>query len=70
MIVEIQDHGKGMSMEKVYPGVGIPGMQERVAQLGGHLEINSDGKGTLIRAVIPIPEGHSPSSIQTSELFS
>jgi signal transduction histidine kinase len=68
--VEIQDHGKGMSVDKIHPGVGIPGMQERVAQLGGSLEIKSDSHGTLVRAVIPIPESESPSSNRASELFS
>jgi PAS domain S-box-containing protein len=35
-------------------GVGIPGMRERMAQLGGHLEIISSAKGTTIRATISL----------------
>jgi len=70
LTLEVQDHGRGMSVEKIRPGVGIPGMQERVAQLGGTIEIDSDGNGTLVTAVIPIPEGEAPRPERTSELFS
>ncbi len=35
-------------------GVGIRGMRERIRQLGGALEINSDGSGTLIVAHLPV----------------
>jgi signal transduction histidine kinase len=61
--VEIRDKGKGMPPEKRYelaaagtPGVGIRGMQERIRQLGGSLEIHSDGigKGTLVVARLPL----------------
>jgi PAS domain S-box-containing protein len=36
-------------------GVGIPGMHERIAQLGGHLSIISGPTGTTIRATISLP---------------
>jgi PAS domain S-box-containing protein len=36
-------------------GVGIPGMRERIAQLGGHLDIISGPTGTTIRATISLP---------------
>jgi PAS domain S-box-containing protein len=36
-------------------GVGIPGMRERMAQLGGHLDIISGPTGTTIRATISLP---------------
>jgi PAS domain S-box-containing protein len=35
-------------------GVGLSGMQERVRQLGGVLEIESEGKGCLIRAAFSV----------------
>jgi signal transduction histidine kinase len=61
LTLEVCDHGKGMPSRfspdgAVRPGVGIQGMQERVRQLGGTLEIESDKGGTLIRAVMPIRE--------------
>lgn len=58
--VEIEDKGKGIPREKQFeiitsgtPGVGIGGMRERLRQLGGKLEIDSDGKGTVIAAWLP-----------------
>jgi signal transduction histidine kinase len=30
------------------------GMRERIRQLGGALEINSDGRGTLVSARFPV----------------
>jgi len=36
------------------PGVGIRGMRERLRQLGGSLDINSNGKGTVVVARLPI----------------
>jgi PAS domain S-box-containing protein len=60
--VEVEDKGKGMSPEKRSEmklvgkaGVGIRGMQERVRQLGGTLQIksHSNGRGTIIVAVLP-----------------
>jgi two-component system, NarL family, sensor kinase len=58
--VEVEDRGKGIAPEKQYemastgtPGVGIRGMRERLRQLGGSLDIQSNGKGTLIVARLP-----------------
>ena len=59
--VEIEDAGKGIAPEKQKemnragaPGVGIRGMRERLRQLGGSLEISSNGKGTLVIAQLPV----------------
>jgi two-component system, NarL family, sensor kinase len=60
LIVQIQDHGKGIPKEKQQDledsrqsGVGISGMRERLRQLGGTLEIHSDEHGTIVRAILP-----------------
>jgi len=59
--VEVEDRGKGIPPEKQFEmastgaiGVGIRGMRERLLQLGGSLDIHSNGKGTLIVARLPV----------------
>jgi two-component system, NarL family, sensor kinase len=72
--LQIIDHGRGMPpgiAEQVRHGraavgVGIAGMRERVRQLGGRLQIDSDVNGTRIRAMLPLVEvGTSPESSKT-----
>jgi PAS domain S-box-containing protein len=63
--LEIIDYGHGMNLVSNGPsqpnvarlGVGIPGMRERMAQLGGRLDIESGPSGTTIRATISSTEG-------------
>ena len=65
--LEIRDHGRGMAAKpegnRGIPkasrlGVGILGMRERMAQLGGTLEVQSNASGTAVHATIPLaPEG-------------
>ncbi len=60
LTLEIQDWGRGFSDEKMVQlrgaggGVGFAGMRERLRELGGALEIESTGNGTLIRANFPV----------------
>jgi two-component system, NarL family, sensor kinase len=53
--VEVEDSGKGITDGKNTSGrgVGISGMLERARQLGGTLEIKSNGKGTSVIARLP-----------------
>jgi signal transduction histidine kinase len=58
-IVQIADHGRGFSgrwRDRVdgtfAPGVGIMGMRQRLEQLGGHLDIESNRQGTTVTARI------------------
>ena len=68
--VEVRDEGKGIRVGPralpLRPGVGIQGMQERVRQLGGQFQIHGESKGTVVMAVIPIPE--SSASSQSSPI--
>lgn len=64
--VEIEDAGKGIPAEKesavnssVHCGVGIRGMRERLRQLSGTLQIESNGHGTRVIAVLPVVHGTS-----------
>ena len=60
--VEISDKGCGISDDvlagiqrgAVGPGMGVAGMRERLRQLGGNLELESDSRGTTIRATAPV----------------
>lgn len=57
--LEIKDDGRGIPPEKQRllrlggGGVGLRGMKERVAHLGGELKVQSTEKGTTITAVLP-----------------
>lgn len=57
--IEIRDAGKGMATEKAFEssqaGVGLRGMQERLRLIGGTLNIGSDGQGTRVIAIAPLP---------------
>lgn len=59
--LKVEDNGVGMPVDKLREitspgamGVGLRGMRERVQQLGGNLDIRSDGKGTAVEATLPI----------------
>lgn len=59
--VEIKDAGRGIAKNRISNlsasgGVGLRGMQERIRQLGGTLEIDSTHAGTTVRATLPIPQ--------------
>lgn len=58
----VRDFGRGISAELLQEsltsgehfGVGVSGMRERVNDLGGTFEIQSNGNGTLITVSIPV----------------
>ena len=62
--LEVRDDGRGIPRKQLKgliegvaeAGVGIAGMRERVRELGGSLQIESDKKGTLLRVTIPISQ--------------
>src|SRR6185295_19378400 len=65
IMLEIADNGVGIagadsrggSSDRIAElGVGIPGMRQRLLQLGGRLQIESTENGTTIRAVVPLSE--------------
>jgi signal transduction histidine kinase len=62
VILEIRDFGKGIPEERLRllhgvtaeTGVGLAGMRERLHELNGKLDIESDARGTRMRATVPL----------------
>ena len=74
--LEVEDNGKGIgSADFAKPqddfslGVGIPGMRERLRELGGSLQIQSSHLGTKVIAVLPMREEQISESQPTSTAF-
>ena len=63
VVLEIRDCGRGIPTELLRrlreasseTGVGLAGMRERLNELNGKLEIESDAHGTSMRAIVPLP---------------
>jgi two-component system, NarL family, sensor kinase len=61
-ILEIRDFGCGIAAERLAglrevngeTGIGLAGMRERLNELNGRLELESDEHGTSIRAIVPL----------------
>jgi PAS domain S-box-containing protein len=69
---EISDEGKGIPQEEqsafsssATVGVGLRGMRERVRQLGGMLQIHSNGKGTTVTVALPVTRTAQESATAT-----
>lgn len=67
VVVDIEDKGRGIPAHKLEqmaaagaPGVGVRGMQERLRQLGGKLDIESNSGGTRVKVRLPLPEEVPP----------
>ena len=78
--LEILDHGHGIKAGKARAkldgpaplGVGIPGMRERLHQLGGGLAVDFGTNGTRVTATLPVKkagEGEPAAENQTSLSF-
>jgi signal transduction histidine kinase len=57
----VRDAGRGIPKQLLEhfretgsAGIGLAGMRERVADLGGELQVQSNKNGTLLRAIIPL----------------
>ena len=69
--VEIEDAGKGIPLEKgsalgssAHAGVGLRGMRERLRQLGGTLQVQSNSPGTRVTAVLPVLRAPAVPAVQ------
>jgi signal transduction histidine kinase len=61
VVLRIRDYGRGIPpdvldlfrSQRAHGGVGLAGMRERIHELGGRLEMDSDGNGTQVVATMP-----------------
>jgi PAS domain S-box-containing protein len=65
VVLQVIDEGKGTQSKKLQDraqdwmgtfGVGLRGMNERLRQLGGSLELSSTAEGTTVTATLPLPD--------------
>ncbi len=57
LALTVQDDGVGLDPQRKGSGLGLVGIEERVRELGGRLEIQSQPrKGTLLEIDIPLPQ--------------
>jgi len=74
IVLSVIDDGRGVSSEVLTrfrsgraSGVGLAGMRERLAELGGTLEVEQRSRGTAVRATVPVAECASePTPLETS----
>jgi PAS domain S-box-containing protein len=63
LILEVMDDGKGIDPKRLGRfnqtgtgmGIGLTGIRERIRELGGTLDLISNGKGTSLRVSVPVP---------------
>jgi signal transduction histidine kinase len=68
LVFSIRDYGTGIAPEQLESfmktgnnvGVGLGGMRERVRDLGGKLELQSQGTGTTVKVTLPLNESTAP----------
>jgi two-component system, NarL family, sensor kinase len=78
IILDVRDDGCGIPAERLNQlreasaetGVGLAGMRERMNELNGRLELESDGKGTTIRAIVPLLAMSRPGPLEQRQQVS
>ena len=69
VLLEVKDCGQGFPADRLEQfrsgtggGVGLRSMHERVSEVGGRFEIESDSRGVLIRVILPLSEQSAKSA--------
>jgi PAS domain S-box-containing protein len=69
--LEVRDEGKGIPADKLSlvnsygtVGVGFRGMRERIRQLGGSLNVESNGHGTFVAATLAVQDSKAASAAE------
>lgn len=76
VLLQVRDYGQGMPAELLERfrvctsvGVGLRSMRERISELGGRLEIQSDKNGTLIEVTAPLSDTAKKSELAIGKAF-
>ena len=74
LLVTVEDDGTGMASterrgaDSELPGIGLVGVRERVARLGGRVEVDSGAaKGTRLTIELPIPTEATTPQVSSAE---
>jgi signal transduction histidine kinase len=75
VVLRVRDYGKGIPAEvlshfqqnRAHGGVGLTGMRERLHELGGKLEMDSDGHGTEVLAIMPRSERKEVAQVSAAD---
>jgi signal transduction histidine kinase len=65
VLLTVSDNGVGIPQGKT-AGIGLAGMRERVLQLGGSFDVQSNRAGTTVSATLPLPGKGTAASVATA----
>ena len=71
VVLRVREYGKGIPADvldrfrrnSAHGGVGLAGMRERIHELGGQLEMDSDSRGTQVVATLPRSERRNSTEV-------
>jgi signal transduction histidine kinase len=75
VVLRVRDYGKGIPPDVLghfrrngaHGGVGLVGMRERIHELGGQLEMESDSRGTQVVATLPRSKRRGSAAISAAD---
>lgn len=63
LVLEVEDHGPGLPSSRTGHRLGLIGMRERAALVGGELEVAAPPRGgTCVRLTVPLTAAHNASA--------